>query len=60
MKQCDECGSYYSEVSSSCPYCGVENTEYDIDNWVYNNLDDNEEYDNEEYDNEEYDNEEEF
>ena len=48
MKQCDDCGSYYSEGRSSCPYRGVENPEYDIDNWVYNNLDDNEEYDNEE------------
>lgn len=48
MKQCDDCGSYYSEYISCCPYCGVENTEYDIDNWVCDNLDDNEEYDNEE------------
>ena len=31
MKQCDDCGSYYSEGSSYCPCCGVKNDEYDED-----------------------------
>lgn len=35
MKQCDDCGSYYSEGSSYCPCCGVKNDEYDEDYWGY-------------------------
>lgn len=35
MKQCDDCGSYYSEGRSYCPYCGVNNDEYDEDYWGY-------------------------
>ena len=35
MKQCDDCGSYYSEGRSCCPYCGVKNDEYDEDYWGY-------------------------
>lgn len=37
MKQCDDCGSYYSEGISCCPYCGVANDEYDEDYWGYGN-----------------------
>ena len=33
MKQCDDCGSYYSEGRSYCPYCGEANDKYDEDNY---------------------------
>ena len=35
MKQCDDCGSYYSEGRSYCSHCGVKNDEYDEDYWGY-------------------------
>ena len=71
MKQCDDCGSYYSEGRSYCPCCGVANDEYDEANWGYYRAKDEYDedywgYDNEDYwcfddeYNEEYDNEEEF
>ena len=64
MKQCDDCGSYYSEGSSFCPYCGVKNDEYDEDYWGYDDEDywcfDNEYYGFDDDYNEDNYNEEEF
>ena len=57
MKQCDDCGSYYSEGSSYCPCCGVKNDEYDEDYWGYD--EDYWGYDNDDYNEDNY-NEEEF
>ncbi len=48
MKQCDDCGSYYSEGRLYCPHCGVENDEYDEFYCVYDNIYSNEEPYNEE------------
>ena len=49
MKQCDDCGSYYSEGRSFCPYCGVKNDEYDEDYWGFDDDYNEDNYNEEEF-----------